>query len=102
MLLILKYGVGFIDFFRIQEYFMWECRLCRRLLDDEDKMCWCCGGKRADVELVKEKKVEEDNIIDMSYRDENNWECKNCRRLLTNKDDECWSCGGKRADVESK
>lgn len=81
---------------------MWECRLCRRMLDDKDETCWSCGGKRADVELLKERKVEEDNIIDISHRDDNHWECKNCRRLLTDKDDECWSCGGKRADVELK
>ena len=81
---------------------MWECRLCRRLLDDQDKTCWSCGGKRAAVELLKQSKGEEDNVIDMSHRDGKTWECKACRRLLEARDKECWSCGGKRADVELK
>lgn len=81
---------------------MWECKLCRRLLEEDDETCWSCNGKRAEVELVKEKKVGEENIIEMSRPDKKAWECKVCRRLLDDSDAECWSCGGKRADVELK
>ena len=81
---------------------MWECKLCRRLLDQEDKTCWSCDGKRKDVELLKDRVVEADNIIEMSQQDKNAWECKICRRLLDRKDKTCWSCDGKREDVELK
>jgi hypothetical protein len=28
---------------------MWECKKCRRELEDEDLTCWSCGGRREDV-----------------------------------------------------
>jgi len=28
---------------------MWECKKCRRELEDEDLTCWSCGGGREDV-----------------------------------------------------
>jgi hypothetical protein len=28
---------------------MWECKKCRRELEDEDLTCWSCGGKREEV-----------------------------------------------------
>ncbi|NIM17782.1 MAG: hypothetical protein GTO45_37880 [Candidatus Aminicenantes bacterium] len=28
---------------------MWECKKCRRELEDEDLTCWSCGGSREDV-----------------------------------------------------
>jgi len=30
----------------------WECRLCRRILEESDTSCWSCGGTRKDVELT--------------------------------------------------
>lgn len=81
---------------------MWECRLCRRFLDDEDETCWSCGGLRTAVELIKEKKPQDDDIIEITPQHVKTWECKTCRRLLDDGDEECWSCGSKRTDVESK
>lgn len=28
---------------------MWECKKCRRELEDEDLTCWSCGGRREEV-----------------------------------------------------
>jgi hypothetical protein len=31
---------------------MWECKKCRRELEDEDLTCWSCGSRREDVGLT--------------------------------------------------
>jgi hypothetical protein len=37
------------------EVYMWECKICRRILEDEDLTCWSCGGKREDVGLTQDQ-----------------------------------------------
>jgi hypothetical protein len=37
------------------EVYMWECKVCRRVLDDEDLTCWSCRGKREDVEFIQDQ-----------------------------------------------
>jgi hypothetical protein len=37
------------------EVYMWECKICRRILEDEDLTCWSCGGKREDVALTQDQ-----------------------------------------------
>lgn len=79
---------------------MWECRLCKRVHEDDDDQCWSCGGHRAHVEISPEKEKEAERVIGIEQGKEDIWECRVCRRLLEGTDTACWSCGGKRTDVE--
>ncbi|MCI0470274.1 MAG: hypothetical protein L0Y73_01290 [Candidatus Aminicenantes bacterium] len=81
---------------------MWECRMCRRSLDDEDETCWSCGGLRTAVELIKEQKPQDEDSDEIIPQPGKTWECKICRRMLDDSDEECWSCGSKRTDAAAK
>ena len=75
---------------------MWECRICRRILEEEDETCWSCSGLREHVE----KEAITSNTVQTGESDEDNrqftWECSICRRLLEDEDKSCWSCGSSR------
>ena len=56
---------------------MWECKKCRRELEDEDLTCWSCGSKREDVgltldrdETAKADESFEESRADWESRDE--------------------------------
>ena len=78
---------------------MWECKICRRLLEEEEGTCWSCSGLREHVEIVQievEKPREEQPGDDSRHF---TWECSICRRLLEEEDQSCWSCGSPRPGV---
>jgi len=79
---------------------MWECKICRRLLEEEDETCWSCSSLREQVEITQiatEELGEEQPGDDERHF---TWECSICRRLLEEEDETCWSCGSPRPGVD--
>jgi hypothetical protein len=79
---------------KITEGKQWECPKCKRTLEETDKTCWSCGGKREDLLGSTGPKIKK------TVKNLKDWECRFCKRTLDGKDRTCWSCGGKREDVE--